>query len=238
LGVQYPPLGFVQATFSESYTRSFIPNPLFPMTLKGYGNINATPVTVDGVLGLTFTPIAFISFDANAALGTGWDLLGEHGLAVIQKNTGSETVVAKSGLVFMGAATAALQFDFASIFPSDWTHVVLRSAHELKYRHFLGQKKGDEWIYQTRREHNGWTYKGNALIGYQFPAVPVLNMLAVQFEFSKRVEEPHLDKRFLSGIMMLDLTEKISLTMAAQYDFDKNADYRYLAALQLNIKLF
>jgi hypothetical protein len=224
----YPPLGLFQVNITESATTSFADDLIFPMTLRPYASLNLTPITLDAKLGVSFTPIALLVLDVYTGLGTGWDLLGNHGLA--REDT------AVNGVVWNIAAAGTLQFDFGIIFPGDWTHIVVQSSHELNYKCFPGVPDGEVWVYQADANTNAWHYKGTATLGYQFPAVPILNMIALQLEFGGKIGT-NMNKLILTNAYFLDIADGFSLTLALIYDATPGAGSIQGAVLG-SVKLF
>ncbi|MDR0909760.1 MAG: hypothetical protein LBM77_08345 [Spirochaetaceae bacterium] len=235
-GIQYPPAGYMQANFTESLTKSFSDDPIFPLTLSNFGKVNVTPVTLDYTAGASFTPIALLVLDVNAMIGTGWNALDNAGLAVL-RDDGYHDIYS---FVFNTAVKATLQFDFAVIWPGDWSHVVVQTGHEFRYRTMQAAADGQPWIYQTTEYINGWEWNGSAVLGYQFPAIPVLNMIALQAEFGQCLGDPVPSRKDwnlfkLTGAVFLDVTESFQLTLAGWYDY--NGSDHWAVAVQGSVNL-
>jgi len=76
------------------------------------------------------------------------------------------------------------QFDFAAIFPGDWNHFVTMETYKINFEGITGDYDG-AWMYQGSGEYfslpNWYT---SFVIGYQTPALPVLNTIAINTELS------------------------------------------------------
>lgn len=149
--------------------------PLFAgnnLTFKGIAGVS--PVSLTGHVQAHWTPIAVLDLYGEAGLGTGWNIPIATGLALTNPGADGLTAFDKrdfGGIVWNAKAGGTLQFDFAAIFPGDWTHVVVQTSHEMKYRAFTGAAAGQAWCYEADDgdNRNGWSYYGSVFLGYQMP---------------------------------------------------------------------
>jgi hypothetical protein len=177
---QHPPLGYWLFNLEGSVSKNFLDNGIFPMTLKPYINAQASLVTVDGVVGVTWTPIALLVIDANTLFGTGWSIpaFGAHGLNL---GTMANSDSKNGGLLWNVGGSATLQFDFGIVIPGDWTHVLVQATIDGHYWKYIGHDD-TTWVWQNVNYiHNGLAWTGTFVLGYQFPEkVKPLQMAVVQ----------------------------------------------------------
>ena len=137
-----------------------------------------SPVSLNGLAEAVWTPIAFFQVAAGGRIGSGWKLtlFGSdiYGIGLNRPDAADRAVhdgQAFDGLLWKAQAGAALQMDFAAIFPGDWNHVVVRSYHEINYKGYTRAAKGESWYFESDdgENCNGANYYGNLLIGYQMP---------------------------------------------------------------------
>ncbi|MCK7470942.1 MAG: hypothetical protein MZU95_09255 [Desulfomicrobium escambiense] len=92
-----------------------------------------SPVTVEAVGSATLTPIAFLKFQAGAAVGTGWTL-GFVGLALRPTAPGEMEEIPFgapwSGPGFPGPSSST----WPRSCPGDWNHVVVQAVAKFEYR--------------------------------------------------------------------------------------------------------
>ena len=137
----------------------------------------ATPITLGGLFEVTWTPIAFIQIVAGGRVGSGWRIkLGGYvnGIGINNEDglNNSEWVGSAFDGVLWGVHWGGtFQFDFGAIFPSDWTHVVFRTYHEINYAGNTAAAQGESWYFESDAGENinGFNYYGNFLVGYQMP---------------------------------------------------------------------
>jgi hypothetical protein len=182
-----------------SITQSFIfPFMRFDGPLTGDNTIKAaltaelSPISVNGLAEITWTPIAFLQIVAGGKLGSGWNMPLGKGIGV---NTDMES--GKSGLhkqsikgdPFEGLFSSAwgggvIQFDLAAVLPGGWNHLVFRSYQGISYRSFTGAVDGQSWVFENdeAENRNGLVYTANYLLGYQMPSSPILNTAGLMAE--------------------------------------------------------
>ncbi|MCL2765445.1 MAG: hypothetical protein FWD40_09240 [Treponema sp.] len=173
------------------YKRHFIypflqsDNPLMAdnnikFTLSG----QLTPISVNGLLDLILTPVAFAELSAGGRLGSGWpvNLFGSNLYGIGLNLPGNEHEgSAFDALLWKAYAGAALQFSLAAIFPGDWNNIIARTYHEINIHGNTRAKAGEAWYFENDGENcNGLNYYGNFVIGYQMPII--LSMAALLAE--------------------------------------------------------
>jgi hypothetical protein len=138
-----------------------------------------SPISLNGITVLTWTPIAFAQISTGARFGSGWNinLFGTdlYGIG-INRDDGSggaeHSGRAFDGLLWKVQGGAALQFDLAALYPGDWHHVVARSYHEINYKAYTAAAAGESWYFENDGENvNGFNYYGNLLVAYQMPII-------------------------------------------------------------------
>jgi len=141
----------------------------------------ASPVHIGAAAEAVLTPAAFFQLAAGSRAESGWsiNLFGGdiNGIGLTRIGDDNSSMVtdgsALDGLILKSWAGAAVQFNFAAIFPGDWNHVVMRSYHEINYAHYTRAAKHESWWqpdFDHGEDRNGPSYYGNLLIGYQMPA--------------------------------------------------------------------
>jgi hypothetical protein len=151
-----------------------------------------TPVSVTGTVQAVWTPIAFLQIAGGVKAGSGWrvNLFGGDivGIGISRADSGGNTQVvgdALDGLVWRAHLGGTFQFDAAAIFPGDWNHVVVLSAHEVYYRAYTRASGDDSWCFEadSGENQNGFNYYGSFFLGYQMPIF--LNTLGILTEMDK-----------------------------------------------------
>jgi hypothetical protein len=196
-----------------------------------------SPISLNGLVEAVWTPIAFFQFAAGGRIGSGWNLElfgGEiYGIGINRSNAegGYETNGSPfDGLHWKMQTGAAFQADLAAVFPGDWNHVVARSYHEINYKGYTRAEAGESWYYENDdgENCNGFTYYGNFLVGYQMPIffdfVALLTEMDLYLYDTPERSKWGDDKiRWtFSGIFNFTFTEKISLTLIAQFETRRN----------------
>jgi len=149
-----------------------------------------TPISINGILKTTLTPIAFIELCAGVRLGAGWPLNlfgGDIYGTGISSGNNTDGKLQYEGSVFdallwKGFAGGTFQFDLAAVLPGDWNHVVFLTYHEINYHGNTKAKSSQSWYYESGsgENMNGFNYYGNFLIGYQMPIF--INLFAFLIE--------------------------------------------------------
>jgi hypothetical protein len=226
-------------------TQSFV----FPF-LQGEGPLTAgnnltaalraelSPLSLNGIAGLTWTPIAFFQVIAGGRLGSGWNIALGNGIGINSPLPPSAGETARKsdikgdpfgGLYWGIYGGAVIQFDLGALFPGDWNHVVFRTTHEGRYRAYSGAGPGPDanaWVFEgdAGENRNGFSYHGSYLLGYQMPASPVFTMVGFLAEMDRCLygEEGGKDwgddlPFWYFGILFnLRLGERLGLTLAVQ----------------------
>ncbi|OJF77466.1 MAG: hypothetical protein BKP49_00275 [Treponema sp. CETP13] len=202
---------------------AFSDNPFFSgNTLKIDSFLEATPVSVSPGAKVTFTPIAFLQLSAGANVATAWDLIGIQGLAEYDETTDEYTVFDSFTAYYKVWAQGMFQFDLAALIPGDWTHIVTMDSYQVYYEDITADCNG-AWKYQGIGERFSVpAYYSSLVLGYQMPAVPVLNTIAVQTELTGYFNTDSIDDYYdnwdpsfmkisISPLTILTLSEKDSL---------------------------
>ena len=247
-GVHFAPLTGVysgvelRATGTAGYTIPvpFGDNPLVNGNkLRLYGQFELSPVSIVPAVGVSFSPIAFLSFSAGSSIGAGWTIkagkLNLQGLGTWNPGTATyDDLVFKSGrweAWFQGA----FMFDLAAVKPGDWNHVVTYASYKLTYQGITsGGENGNPWLWQLGGEKiNGWQYSANFIVAYQMPMI--LQTVGVQTELSGQlngkkdfaVQYHSMNPNFMgisvSPLMVFEFSKKDALTV--QFKFASRRSY-------------
>ncbi len=140
-----------------------------------------SPVTIEAVGSATLTPIAFLKFQAGAAVGTGWTL-GFVGLALRPIAPGEMEETSFGGALLRAWMSGTFQFDLAALLPGEWSHAVLQAVAKFEYRALTVADPGRAWVWQADAglNFNGWRHLGTYVLGYQMPRK--LNFAGVMVE--------------------------------------------------------
>ncbi len=141
-----------------------------------------SPVTLEAAGSATLTPVAFLKFQAGAAVGTGWTL-GFIGLALGPTLSGGENEeIPFGGALLKAWISGTFQFDLAALLPGDWNHVVVQAVAKFEYRALTAADPGESWVWQADAglNLNGWRHLGTYVLGYQMPRR--LNFVGVMVE--------------------------------------------------------
>jgi len=191
-----------------------------------------SPISLNGIAEVVWTPIAFLQIAAGGRIGSGWNLnlfdSDIYGIGLNRPDSagnGEHSGGAFDGLLWKVQTGGAFQFDLAALYPGEWNHVVARSYHEINYRGYSRAKSGESWYYEndSGENCNGFNYYGNLLIGYQMPIF--FNMAALLaeadlylYDTSGRDEWGDEKIRWtFSGIFGFTITKQIDLTLIAQF---------------------
>ncbi|MCL2521158.1 MAG: hypothetical protein FWE37_09220 [Spirochaetaceae bacterium] len=210
-------------------------NPLFAGNgLSLRGQVNVTPVTLEGIGSATFSPIAFLAFHATAFVGTGWSL-GElaTGLALWEADglnyDSFQGVI--SGVTFGGR----FQFNLGAIIPSTWTNIILLSDNRLQFRHFTAADNNTPYLFKSdgdRRNLNGWRYTASHVIGYQLPFM--VNLVAIVTDTETNLGHAREVSTMASGGWGSDFT-LVRFGPMANLAFNGQHNLTILAQLQRNV---
>lgn len=164
------------ALASLEYTRT-IPalvgeGPFFSgNNLELAGRAELSPVTLELVGSATLIPVAFLKFQAGAAVGTGWTL-GFIGLA-LNPTASADPLdeIPFGGALLRAWLSGTFQFDLAALLPGEWNHVVVQAAAKFEHRTLTAADPGEAWLWQADAgmNFNGWRHLGTYVLGYQIP---------------------------------------------------------------------
>lgn len=147
--------------------------PLFSGNgIEGKAILELSPVSSNGVVRLSFTPIAFLAFEAEAGIGTGWSFGPFQGLGLNPADSGKEIELRSfGGAVWRAAGAAVFQFDFAAVAPGKWNHIVFLAAAKTEYRSFTGASEGEAWLWEGDKgqSFNGTKLYGTCVLAYRLP---------------------------------------------------------------------
>jgi hypothetical protein len=227
---------------------SFVQGFTFPF-LRGDGpltsgnNIRATltaeltPISTDGIVQGTWTPIAFLQVTAGARLGSAWNirLFGGDVRGIGINRPAKDGTAETAGSAFDGIQGSAylggaFQFDTAAIFPGDWNHVVLRSYHEGRYWGYSAAAADDSWFLEndSGENRNGFNYYGSYLIGYQMPIF--LDTVGFMAEMDKYLYDTpnrelwgdELGRWTLSALLNFAVTDWLDAALITQFESRRN----------------
>jgi hypothetical protein len=200
-----------------------------------------TPVSMNGLADVYWTPAAFFQVRAGTKLGSGWNisLFGApvYGIGINRPGTAGTSPLAaeKTGSPFDGLlwkvhGGGTLQFDFAALFPGDWHHVVFQSYHEINYRGYTAAAPGESWVFENddAENRNGPNYYGNFLLGYQMPIF--LNTAGIFVEMDKYLYntpggDQWGDERvrwIFSGLFNFTITKEFGAALLFQFRTRRN----------------
>ncbi|GMO54487.1 MAG: hypothetical protein Pg6C_20550 [Treponemataceae bacterium] len=136
------------------------------------------------------------------------------------------------GMVWAAWGAGLFQFDLAAVVPGDWNHVVFQTRQEFNYRAYTRAKAEESWLYEAddAENINGWNYYGVYVLGYQMPASPVLDMVALMAEMDLRLNDTqgrngwgeHVPRLTLSSIFSFTITERFGAAFIIQLKTDRN----------------
>ncbi len=141
-----------------------------------------SPVSSSAIGQFSFSPIAFLVFDAGASVGTGWSLGPFHGLSLNRPAAAALDPIDFGGAVWSAWGAGTFQFDFGAVFPGKWSHVVLLATAKVQYAANTGAADGEAWDWENERDDyfNGARFNGTYVLAYQMPAR--LNLIGVMAE--------------------------------------------------------
>ena len=183
LSLQLSTLPEAKLLFTQRYIFPFLEGNT-PLTEENNIGLSLTaeiaPVSINGVVEVIWTPIAFFQLSAGGRIGSGWKInfFGDdiYGIGINRAGDGDRAEHSGSafdGLLWKAQIGATLQFDLAAVFPGDWNHVVARTYHEINYAGYTAAARGESWYFENDlgENINGFNYYGNLFIGYQMPLI-------------------------------------------------------------------
>lgn len=167
----------VKAALSRAFTVPLLRGPgafFSGNNLKVTGTAELSPISLNGIVDFSLTPIAFLKLGATAGIGTGWslDALGFKGLALNPADDYEDLRdMSFAGAVWYLRGAGTFQFDLAALAPGDWTHIVTQLNAEFEYKAFTGAAAGEAWLWEADKgeNFNAWRYNGTYVLGYQMP---------------------------------------------------------------------
>ena len=191
-----------------------------------------SPVSLNGIGEIIWTPVAFFLISGGGMAGTGWNYALGDGIGLCEPvGGGSPRKTETNGKAFGGLnwrawGAATLQFDLGAVIPGDWTHVLFQTRQEFRYAGYTGAGSGDFWVFENddRENQNGWVYYASYVLGYQMPQSPVLNTIAFMAEMAKSLYNTSggdswgegLGRWFFSGIFNFSFHPKFSTAVIVQ----------------------
>ena len=202
--------------------------------IKTAFSLQITPLSLNGLGEMVWTPIAFFQLAAGGLAGSGWNMPLGHGIGINTPVDQGEGLPKKSeihgepfdALIWNLWTGAALQFDLAALFPGDWNHLIFRSYHEARYGSYSRASGHEPWIFENDdgENQNGLVYYGSLFLGYQMPASPLLNMAGLMAEvYIPFYNTPGGDRWgeglpqwYLSALFNLSITSRLSTALIFQ----------------------
>ena len=202
----------------------------------------ATPVSINGMLELNWTPAAFFVFSGGGMAGSGWNMPLGYGIGINRPDPDDEYAPrprssrldgsAFDGLIWRTWGAATLQFDLGAVLPGDWNHILFLTRHEFRYSAYTRAGRGESWVFENdfRENQNGWRYHATYVIGYYMPRSPVLDTIAFMAELNKplyntsggRFWGEHLGYWIFSCILNFSITPRLSTALAIQMHTRRN----------------
>ena len=196
-----------------------------------------SPVSLNELADLVWTPIAFFQLAAGGRIGSGWNIstsgADSYGIGITRPDADGMTEVNGSvfdGMLWKLQAGGAIQFDLAALYPGDWHHVVARSYHEINYKGYTRAGADESWYFENDEGENcnGYNYYGNLLIGYKMPIF--FNIAALLAEADLYLyDQPERgrwgDDRIrwtFSGIFNFTINEQFDAALIAQFRTRRN----------------
>lgn len=167
----------------------------YEYTLNDYLKLGAelelSPASIVPHVYCTYNPLPFLVFGAGAKIGTGWEFLGNQGLASYNETSGKYDNIAACFYEF--DISGLFQFDAAAVWPGDWHHIVFVASYDFRFSGVTGQSDGHPWCWQAiEAKVNGPNYYAFAILGYQMPKL--VSMIGVQAEFFGYYADSQFDK--------------------------------------------
>ena len=201
-----------------------------------------SPVSMNGIGELIWTPVAFFMLSGGGQAGSGWNIaLGDGmGINAPEDETLPNDPPRKAkisgdpldGLVWRAWSAGTLQFDLAAIVPGDWNHILFQTRHEFRYSGYTRAEPGDLWIYEAdeAENQNGWLYYANYVLGYYMPQSPVLDTIAFMAEINKSLYNSpggdfwgeSLGRWIFSGLFNFSIHPKFSTALIIQMRTRRN----------------
>lgn len=148
--------------------------PLFSgNSIRAKFSCELSPVSVNGVAQASFVPIAFLSFDAGAGIGTGWTAGPFRGLGINPAGNAASDVDLKpfGGAVWRAWGSGTFQFDVAALAPGDWNHLVVLATAKAEHEAFTGAGADEAWLWEADAadNFNGTKFYSSFVLAYLMP---------------------------------------------------------------------
>jgi hypothetical protein len=189
-----------------------------------------SPISLNDLAEIVWTPIAFFQLVAGGRIGSGWNItLGDEiiGIGKNVRNANGTTRVDGSpfdGILWNVKGGAVLQFDLAALFPGDWHHVVFHSYHEINYAAYTAARTNESWFFENDfgENRNGFNYYGNYLLAYQMPIF--LDMVGILVEENQSIYNiaggeywgEDLSRWTFSALLNFTITDWMGVSLLAQ----------------------
>ena len=156
--------------------------------VNGKASLELSPVSINAVGQVSLTPIAFLVFNAGAALGTGWTAGPFQGLGInpASNDVSAIDLTAFGGLVWRVWGEGTFQFDLAALKIGDWNHVVVQATGKVEYKAYTGAGSHEAWLYEADagENFNGVRFYGTYILGYQMPLkISLIGLMAESEEW-------------------------------------------------------
>lgn len=209
-----------RVTGSATYS---IPTPLgdhwllSSATLDLTGKLEVSPVSIKPGLEIKWTPLPFIVFSAGGQAGTGWNIGGIHGMAVLAEDGQSYKDLKPFGTYFVKwFAQGTFQFDTGAIVSGDWTHFQIMYTYQVYNEILTGIKNQTVWQWQSSgNKTNGLQSYQNLILAYQMPLT--ISRVGVLTEIEGHYKnDDYINPQYKGSF------QRISISPLAQLTFDDN----------------
>ncbi len=216
-----------------------VPAMRFDSPLMRDNNITFTigaalsPVTLEGILSVIWTPVAFLELYTNANVGSGWSLKNNppmHGLSLNKDNHSKSLIepVNFTRTFYSVQFGGAFQFDLGALIRHKWAHLVLRIDQFGTYKGVTRTDNLTSWVWKNDagENRNGLRYNGEYVLGYKMPID--MNFIGMRVETEKTffTVPDGLDKSdwgedrmkvVFGPLVSFKLTKDLSLLLLAQW---------------------
>lgn len=182
----------------------------------------------------TFTPIAFLNFQAGYSVGSGWNGFGFNGIGLNNDGTGVPLQDPFAGAAMETWFSGTFQFDLAAVVPGEWNHVVTVATAKFQNIYYTEAGKYDPWQWKADKgeNYNGTKFLGTYVLGYQMPLkLDTVGIMVETFQYIDDVKDysPMADGGWGSDFVRVQFgplanitfNEKNNLTILLQMKTDK-----------------
>jgi hypothetical protein len=235
LGLQISTRPEAKLSLSQGFTFPFLRGG---SALTMGNNINTvfiaefTPISMNGIAEVNFTPAAFFVLSGGGLAGSGWNMPLGYGIGINRPKEGSLPREAEidgsafDGLMWKAWGAGTLQFDLAALVPGDWNHVLFQSRQEFRYSAYTRAGPDDAWVFESddAENKNGLVYRASYVLGYSMPQSPVLDTVAFMAELDKSLYNTpggdfwgeNLGKWVFSGLFNFSVNPRFNAALALQ----------------------